>query len=131
VVLCRCSIEINNSKYQDFTYTIDITQTTWDGVCISFRAWDNSGVKNIGKNELFKTLRTHSKNSPYELGSGTWSVLSKSISHDGKFLNFRKLEGDTIANLTIHEKMDALASSVTEDSKKLDIHIKNITQADL
>jgi hypothetical protein len=27
--------------------------------------------------------------------------------------------------------MDALASSVTEDPKKLDIHIKNITQADL
>jgi hypothetical protein len=131
IVLCRCSIEFQNIKLKNFEYTIDVCQTTWSGVYICFRAWDNTGTKNHGKNSVFKNLRSDPNNKLYEVGSGTWDILSKTILLVEAPLNFSKLDDESISILTEIKKKEALALNINEECKKLAAHVKNILESEL
>ena len=130
IVLCRCNIEFQNIKLKNFEYTLDVCQTTWSGVYICFRAWDDTGTKNHGKNIIFKNLRGNTNNKLYEVGNGTWDILSKTILHGSAPLNFSKLDDDSISTLTEIKKKEAFAINITEDCKKLAAHVKNILESD-
>ena len=130
IVLCRCNIEFQNIKLKNFQYTLDVCQTTWSGVYICFRAWDDTGTKNHGKNIIFKNLRGNTNNKLYEVGNGTWDILSKTILHGSAPLNFSKLDDDSISTLTEIKKKEAFAINITEDCKKLAAHVKNILESD-
>ena len=130
IVLCRCNIEFQNIKFKNFQYTLDVCQTTWSGVYICFRAWDDTGTKNHGKNIIFKNLRGNTNNKLYEVGNGTWDILSKTILHGSAPLNFSKLDDDSISTLTEIKKKEAFAINITEDCKKLAAHVKNILESD-
>ena len=130
IVLCRCNIEFQNIKLKNFQYTLDVCQTTWSGVYICFRAWDDTGTKNHGKNIIFKNLRGNTNNKLYEVGNGTWDILSKTILHGSAPLNFSKLDDDSISTLTEIKKKEAFAINITEDCKKLAAHVKNILESE-
>ena len=130
IVLCRCNIEFQNIKLKNFEYTLDVCQTTWSGVYICFRAWDDTGTKNHGKNIIFKNLRGNTNNKLYEVGNGTWDILSKTILHGSAPLNFSKLDDDSISTLTEIKKKEAFAINITEDCKKLAAHVKNILESE-
>ena len=130
IVLCRCNIEFQNIKLKNFQYTLDVCQTTWSGVYICFRAWDDTGTKNHGKNIIFKNLRGNTNNKLYELGNGTWDILSKTILHGSAPLNFSKLDDDSISTLTEIKKKEAFAINITEECKKLAAHVKNILESE-
>jgi len=130
IVLCRCNIEFQNIKLKNFEYTLDVCQTSWSGVYICFRAWDDTGTKNHGKNIIFKNLRGNTNNKLYELGNGTWDILSKTILHGSAPLNFSKLDDDSVSTLTEIKKKEAFAINITEECKKLAAHVKNILESE-
>lgn len=130
IVLCRCNIEFQNIKLKNFEYTLDVCQTSWSGVYICFRAWDDTGTKNHGKNIIFKNLRGNTNNKLYELGNGTWDILSKTILHGSAPLNFSKLDVDSVSTLTEIKKKEAFAINITEECKKLAAHVKNILESE-
>jgi hypothetical protein len=130
IVLCRCNIEIQNIKFKNFGYTVDVCQTTWSGFYICFRAWDNTSQKNHGKNIIFKNLRDNTDKKLYELGTGTWDILSKTILHGSVPFNFSKLDDDSISALTDINKKEVFAVNITEECKKLAAHVKGILEND-
>jgi hypothetical protein len=130
IVLCRLNIEFQNIKLKNFEYTLDVCQTNWSGVYICFRAWDDTGTKNHGKNIIFKNLRGNTNNKLYEVGNGTWDILSKTILLGEVPLNFSKLDDDSISTLTEIKKKEALVLTITEECKNLAVHVKNILESD-
>ena len=128
-IICRCIIDIQNTKFKNYEYTLDVCQTTWDGLHICFRAWDATGVKNIGKNIIFDNLRSKIK-MPYILSNGIWSILWMPIRQGDELINFSKLTNEYIASLSDAAKNEAFLSSIAEECKTLASHVINILESD-
>lgn len=128
-IICRCIIDIQNTKFKNYEYTLDVCQTSWEGLYICFRAWDATGVKNIGKNKIFDNLRSKIK-MPYMLSKGVWSIFWMPIRQGEELLNFSKLTNEYIASLSDAAKNEAFLSSIAEECKTLASHVINILESE-
>lgn len=128
-VICRCNIVIQNMKFKNYEYTLDVCQTIWEGAYICFRAWDATGVKNNGKNTIFDNLRSKIK-MPYMLSKGVWFILWLPIAQGGESLNFSKLSNEYIALLNDVAKNEDFLSTIVEECEKFAVHVKNILESD-
>lgn len=130
ILICKIDIPIENSKYKDFKYRLDVCQATHAGVFISFRAWDGTTIKNHGKNPILQNIRNTICKNGYDKGNGIWDVLSKTILVGSTPLNFSKLDDMSMATLADSKKLEALVNTVTDECKTLVELIKNTFEAD-
>ena len=130
ITICKIDIAIENAKFNDFKYRLDICQATWIGVYICLRAWDGTTIKNHGKNAILQNVRNTICKSGYDKGNGIWDVLSKTILVGSSPLNFSKLDDASITSLTDSKKLEAIVNTVADECKTLVELIKNTFETD-
>ena len=130
ITICKIDIPIENAKFGNFKYRLDVCQATWTGLIICLRASDGTTIKNHGKNPILQNVRNTIGKSGYDKGSGVWDVLSKTIIVGSSPLNFSKLTDASMATLVDSKKLEALVNTVTDECKILVELIKNTFEAD-